>query len=167
MTHHIRTLALITGAILLASSAKAEQPLSYEQAREMALEKIPGTVVDTERSVHNGAVVYEFDIRQDNGAVIDIEINSRTKEVHRLVVDQMGTGSSLPEPVLTEEQAREIAIKYIQDNTSGLRGVDVLSSEYKIVKGQLGYTFLLRRGISDYKLSVNANSGEVISFDEE
>ena len=160
-------LLLIVSLFLISSHAGAETPLTYEQAREMALERIPGTVVDTERSVHNGAVVYEFDIRQENGAVIDIEIDSRTKEVLRLVIDKMGTGSSLPEPSLTQEQAAEYAVEYIREKTSGLRSVDLVSSEYKIVKGKLGYLFKMRRGISEYKIAIDANNGGVISFKEE
>lgn len=150
--------------MLLYGPAQADGPLSFEEARAMALEKVPGTIVDTERSIHNGAVVYEFDIRQENGTVMDIEIDSVTKQVLQLRVDEVGTGGVLPEPGVTEEQALKSAIDYVNDNTSGLRRVDVNNSEYTIKNGQIVFIFKLQRGISKYEVTVNARTGEVIKL---
>lgn len=163
----MRIICLISAFLIFTiTAASAQEPLTFEQARELALEKVPGVVVDTERSIHNGAVVYEFDIRQDNGAVMDIEIDSVTREILELKVDKIGTGGILPEPPVSEGDAQVTAIKHIEETTSGLRGVDVLKSEYTIVNQNLVYVFQLKRGISSYEVIVDANNGSVISTKE-
>lgn len=161
-----RRFYLVTALAVLTVPAYAQKPLTADEARAIALEKVPGTVVDTERSIHNGAVVYEFDIRQENGTVMDIEIDSVTREILELKVDGMGTGGILPEPGIEEDVALEKAIKHIEDTTSGLRSVDKVKAEYKIVGGAIAYVFRLRRGITSYDVVVDANSGRIISSKE-
>ncbi len=152
--------------ILTPAMVWAQKPLTFEEARAMALEKVPGVIVDRERSIHNGAVVFEFDIRQENGAVMEIEIDSVTREILELEVDTIATGSSLPEPATEEDTAREIAIKHIEDTTSGLRAVEILESKYTIKDRMLVYVFKMRRGIDLYELVLDANSGKVVSVSE-
>ncbi len=150
-----------------AEAAKNRQaPLTFEEAQAMALQKVPGIVVDTERSIHNGGVVFEFDIRQEDGAVMDIEIDSVTREVLEMKVDKQGTGTSLPEPAIKPDQAGQIAIDHIKKNTSGLRQAEVQDNDYRIVGGATAHVVTLRRGIVYYEVIVDATTGAVRDFRE-
>ena len=156
-------ISLLAAAFMSAGAALADRPLTPEQARALALERVPGDVIDTARSLRNGAIVFQYEILQEDGTVMEIEIDSATREILQLDVNRRGEDGTLPEAAIPAEEASAIAIRHIEKTTSGLRGVEVLSEEYKTAGGQFVYEFLLRRGIDRYRVQVNANSGVVVS----
>jgi len=95
---------------------------------------------------------------------MEIEIDSATRGILDLKVNALATGLSLPEPLITEEEARDIAVKYIEDTTSGLRAVNIHDVQYTIVERALAYVFKMQRGISVYELSLDASTGKIISI---
>ena len=61
---------------------KSTSNLSEIQARHIALQAMPGKIVESEREYElNGAVAYEFEIVQADGIRGEIEIDARTSQV--------------------------------------------------------------------------------------
>ena len=58
----------------LAKKAK----ISPEQARKIATDKVPGTIVEEELERENGKLVYSIEIRDANQKVFDVEVDART-----------------------------------------------------------------------------------------
>ena len=61
---------------------KAKAKISLEQAREIALKKHPGDIVETEFEIEDdGRASYEFDIKQADGQEVKIEIDAETGKI--------------------------------------------------------------------------------------
>lgn len=57
--------------------------VSEETARQTATDAYPGIIIETEYEIEsNGRAVYEFDIRQEDGTEMKIEIDAATGKVH-------------------------------------------------------------------------------------
>lgn len=61
--------------------------ISMKQAREIALKKIKGTIIDAELEKEKGRLQYAFDIRDAAGKVFDVEIDAITGEVLQAIED--------------------------------------------------------------------------------
>ncbi len=161
---------IIAGAaafLLFLPPAHAQTNITAEEAAAIALREVPGDVIDTERDIYNGAVVYEFKIRTADGVVMEIEIDSRDGTILELEVDEMPPGATLPEAAIEEEAARAIAVAHLEKTVSGLRAVEILESEYTLRNGMLVYEFEARRGIRTYEVIVDAGNGDVVAVTEE
>lgn len=55
--------------------------ITLAQAREIALKKVSGTVIDEELEKEKGRLQYAFDICDGNGKIWDVEIDAITGEV--------------------------------------------------------------------------------------
>ncbi len=65
----------------LSDEDKRAVKLSIDDARKIALERVPGSVIDEELEKENGRLQYSFDIRNAEGKVFDVEISAVTGEV--------------------------------------------------------------------------------------
>ena len=61
--------------------------VTLEAAREIALQRIRGKVIDEELEKEHGRLQYAFDIKDENGEVWDVEINAMTGEVLQAIPD--------------------------------------------------------------------------------
>lgn len=163
----MRKLALGFALLAIPAAAHAATPLTFEQAQRVALEKVPGTVIETERSIHNGAVVFEFEIERLEGGVMEVEVDSATGKILELKVETPGPGDTMPTPEINKIQAERAATSYIEDQVSGLRAVEVIESEYTIVNDKFVYVVELRRGIKNYEVLVDVYNGSVVGMKEE
>lgn len=71
----------------LTDADRREVKLSLEAARKIALDKVPGTVIDEELEREHGRLQYAFDIRTAEGRVYDVEISAVTGEVFQAEPD--------------------------------------------------------------------------------
>ncbi len=61
----------------LAKQAK----ISPEEARQKALARVPGTVIESELDKEKGKVVYEFEIRDKDNKTFDVLVDAKTGEI--------------------------------------------------------------------------------------
>ncbi|MGH9945943.1 MAG: PepSY domain-containing protein [Pyrinomonadaceae bacterium] len=61
--------------------------VSMEQARSIALAKVPGTIIEEDIEKENGRLLYAFDIRDASGKIFDVEIDAITGEVLKATDD--------------------------------------------------------------------------------
>jgi uncharacterized membrane protein YkoI len=65
----------------LTAEDKQRVQLSIESARAVALERVPGTVIDEELEKERGRLQYAFDIRDANGKIFDVEVDAQTGKI--------------------------------------------------------------------------------------
>ena len=58
-----------------------EAKISLEEARKIALARIPGTVVESEMGKKKGKVVYEFEIKDKDNKTFDVLVDAKTGEI--------------------------------------------------------------------------------------
>ena len=51
--------------------------ITMERAREIALQRAPGTVEEAELEREHGKLVYSFDIRNDRGTITEVQVNAK------------------------------------------------------------------------------------------
>lgn len=68
----------------LAKKAK----ITMEAAREIALKKVPGTVIEGELEKEHGKLVYSFDIKIENGKIMEVWVDAKTGNVLRAEEDK-------------------------------------------------------------------------------
>lgn len=51
--------------------------ITMERAREIALQRAPGTVEEGELEREHGKLVYSFDIRNDRGTITEVQVNAK------------------------------------------------------------------------------------------
>jgi uncharacterized membrane protein YkoI len=61
----------------LAKKAK----ITMEAAREIALKRIPGTVLEGELEKGKGKLVYSFDIRTADNKIMEVNVDAKTGEI--------------------------------------------------------------------------------------
>ncbi len=66
----------------------AQASITMEQAKAIALQRIPGTVTDQDLEKERGVLQYSFDIKDATGKVFDVEIDAKTGKVLKAVEDK-------------------------------------------------------------------------------
>ena len=80
---------LMAGAIGItaAQSAQTAPKLTEEQAVEIALQAVPGEVVETELEKWFQKRVYEIEIRTAEGVITEVELNADSGEVLEIEIE--------------------------------------------------------------------------------
>lgn len=77
----ILTVAIISGAAFGIVYYKASSSIKYsqEQMQEIALQKVPGEVVDVEKDLNfrNASFIYEFKIKDSNNILKEVKVDSK------------------------------------------------------------------------------------------
>jgi len=58
-----------------------EAKISLEEARQTAVARVPGTVIESELDKEKGKVVYEFEIRNKDNKTFDVLVDAVTGEI--------------------------------------------------------------------------------------
>lgn len=67
----------------LAKQAK----ITKEQARKIALKRVPGEIIEAEIEKEKGKLIWSFDIRKEDGTIWDVEIDAKNGKVLQAVED--------------------------------------------------------------------------------
>ncbi|MEP7039431.1 MAG: PepSY domain-containing protein [Acidobacteriota bacterium] len=62
--------------------------ITMEQARAIALKRVPGTITEEDLEKEKGRLQYAFDIKDANGKVFDVEIDAKTGKVLKADADK-------------------------------------------------------------------------------
>ena len=71
----------------LSAEDRKKVRITLERAREIALAKISGTVIEEELEKEDGRLLYSFDIRTSEGKVVDVEIDAETGAYVKIAED--------------------------------------------------------------------------------
>lgn len=64
-----------------------EAKITLEQAKAIALKKIPGEITDEDLEKERGRLQYAFDIKGTDGKIYDLEVDAKTGKIVKAVLD--------------------------------------------------------------------------------
>ncbi|MCB9989517.1 MAG: PepSY domain-containing protein [Rhodospirillales bacterium] len=137
-----------------------------EEAQAIAVREIPGDIIHRDRAIRNNALFYKFDIQNSDGIVMKVEIEAATGAVVDVDILKLGENGVLPASRLTMRQADEIAQAHVKEISFGNRAPKTLESEYKLRNRKLVYVFKIKRSFEMYNVTIDANTGEIVSTAE-
>ena len=152
---------LIVGAIILGSigfSTTALGAISEQQAKDIALKEAQGgQITKFKLDRENGRMVYEIEV-MDGNIEKDYEIDAETGAIVKLEHEQKnyGTNSSVNNPKISYEKAKEIALK----NSKNGKFKEI---ELKHKNGVLIYDVEIAEGFADREFLIDANTGEILA----
>lgn len=65
-----------------------EAKITMEQAKEIALKRVAGTITDQELEKGKGKLLYSFDVRDASGKSFDVEIDAKTGAILKVFEDK-------------------------------------------------------------------------------
>ncbi len=161
----MKTNFLVASALLVLSSTAfaGENPHKFEACMKAALEERPGQIVKVEMKNEEGAHVYEFDIRGNDGSDWDVECHAHRgliSEVER-EVDNANHPLFKAKTNVSEKSARETALAIYPG--------EITEVEYEIEpNGAASYEFDIDTTIGhEMKVEVDATSGEIVEANRE
>ena len=95
--------------------------VTEEAAIKIALEQVPGTVEEVELEDENGTIVYEIEIRAEDGAEQEVDIDATTGDVVKVEAeddeeerdDEQSQAELAKQATVTEEAAIKIALEQV------------------------------------------------------
>lgn len=152
------TLFLLAGIV---PCVLATEAVSEDVARNIAMEKEPGTLRQTVIRKSDRFMIFEFDIAKADGKVMRVSVNGRDGAVintEPVVIPES--------PQLLEGDARAVAIKYIQGEDMTVKKPEVLSVEYTSFADIPAYLVKLKFNFIEHEMFIDANSGKILSAQE-
>lgn len=64
-----------------------EAKITMEQAKAIALKRVPGVITDEDLEKERGRLQYAFDIKSADGKVFDVEVDAKTGKIIKAVLD--------------------------------------------------------------------------------
>lgn len=61
--------------------------ISMDEANEIALKRVPGKIVKSELEFDDGQLLYEIDIRTEEGQKFEVKVDAVTGEILRVKLD--------------------------------------------------------------------------------
>lgn len=161
----IRLLVSITALFMIISPAFA-QSVGYDEARDIALSIIPGTVVEVEKRNFSTGLLFDIDIRQSDGTVYTIKVRQTDGGIEEKFIKSLGRNAKLPDPVLTEAEALKIAEEEIERLVRKGKRTDSEISRYLLVDGLTAYEVIAERFFKTFKIYVDSTDGKILRIDE-
>lgn len=153
---------LVAGSVVFASdsgtNSEASNPITMDQAKEIALAEVDGSITSAELEdnksyydieIENGSIEYEFEIDAATGEIIDFEKDDKEKHTQQ---------SS--DQVMTEEEALAIASEKVSNAT-------VQDIELENNDGQKIYDIELVEGTTKYEFDIDAVTGEIVEYEKD
>jgi uncharacterized membrane protein YkoI len=151
---------VVTCALVFCSTlASAASEDRFERCREVVLVEYPGQLIKVEKKIEAGQPIYEFDIRDPQGADWDIECRMLTTEIHEVEreVDTPNVPLFKAMTKLSERRARIIALDAYPGH--------IVAVEYEVENAGEGpsiYEFDIATETGEQmKVEVNAATGEI------
>ena len=136
--------------------------LTEQQAMQVALIAVPGTVTELEAEKVNGRYVYEVEINS-NGEEFDVSVDVVTGEVVSIeqeIEEQYEEDLSSTPSAITESQAKQIAL----EEMGGGRVTDI---ERDRENGKMVYEVEIQYGGKEYDVLVEIETGRIAGIEND
>lgn len=155
--------------------------ITMEQAKKIALTRVPGTIMEEDLEMERGRLQYAFDIKDANGKIFDVEIDAKTGEVLTAVQDNgkededgVKDNDDDESPAMksermaklskdariTMEQARAIALNQVPGK--------ITEEDLEMEKGVLHYSFDVKDANGKvFDVEIDAKTGKVLKAVED
>lgn len=139
---------------------------SVEQAKAVALQTIYGEVIGTDIEREDDHVFYEYTIVQSDNSVFEVEVNASTGEVYEIEAEYLSANPRLPEGLIDKNLASVVAASHTGEKGKGRLKPKVKSTQIDIFERKLVYDVLVKKGVREYNVYVDAFSSDVVGFEE-
>ncbi len=152
---------VVTGALFLIChvAGATEYVDRFERCREAVLAEHAGQIIKVEKKIEADQPIYEFDIRDPQGADWDIECRMRTGEIHEIEreVDTPNDPLFKDMTTISERRARIIALEAFPGH--------IVEVEYEVENAGEGpsvYEFdVVTENGEQMKVEIDAANGEI------
>ena len=144
----------------------AAEKLGFDEARDIALAREPGKVVETYIKGTPSRKIYKYLIMVENGSIIEVEVDGNSGKIIEHKIEKVGSGVELPEAKISLNAAREIAKNYADEAGGEDHPAYVTQTRYTLLYGEPIYDIVVSKRSREYEVYINAMSGEVISAEE-
>lgn len=149
-------------------SSKNQSSITLEAAKSLALDKAGASEADVkfieQRSeVDDGRQIYEIEFIYNN-VVYSADINANDGSFIAWESEAYEISNPIPsnESLITEESAKEIALKNANLSEADVKGLRVKKD---IEDGKTVYDIEFRQGMTEYSAEISALDGSVISWE--
>ncbi|WP_203362852.1 PepSY domain-containing protein [Bacillus sp. REN10] len=136
-----------------ASKKNSFVKISHEQAKQIALKEVKGTVRDIDLERNNGEWIYEVEIKTTKGER-EVDVHAQTGKILSKVDSNKKASVKI-----TYEQAKQIALKH--------RKGTVADIDLDLARGQWVYEVEVRTKNGENEVYIDAQTGEVLSTNNE
>lgn len=167
--------------VMMGCSSASKNILTLEEAQEIALKEVSGKVLKAHEDSDDGVSYYDFTIVTDNEKY-EVEVDANSGKVIKMEKDDdyvgnhtnddtnstnqnntsntNGNTNTNTQATITAEQAQQKAMDRVG-------GGYLVKCELDHDDGVLKYEIEIKNGNKEYDVDVDANTGEIIKFDEE
>lgn len=167
--------------VMMGCSSASKNILTLEEAQEIALKEVSGKVLKAHEDSDDGVSYYDFTIVTDNEKY-EVEVDANSGKIIKMEKDDdyvgnhtnddtnstnqnntsntNGNTNTNTQATITAEQAQQKAMERIG-------GGYLVKCELDHDDGVLKYEIEIKNGNKEYDVDVDANTGEIIKFDEE
>lgn len=168
--------------LLMGCTSASKNVISLEEAQEIALKEIEGKVLKAKEDEDDGVSYYDFTIITDSEKY-EVEVDANSGAVLKVEKDDDYVGTTTnttptdnqttpntnenqsntnnnPQATITAEKAQEIAMNRVG-------GGYLVKCELDHDDGVLKYEIEIINANKEYDLEINANTGDIIKFEED
>lgn len=167
--------------VMMGCSSASKNILTLEEAQEIALKEVSGKVLKAHEDSDDGVSYYDFTIVTDNEKY-EVEVDANSGKIIKMEKDDdyvgnhtnddtnstnqnntsntNGNTNTNTQATITAEQAQQKAMDRVG-------GGYLVKCELDQDDGVLKYEIEIKNGNKEYDVDVDANTGEIIKFDEE
>lgn len=142
-------------------------PYNEEEARLVALERIHGEIIATERYKNEDDFFYEFTIQSAEGMVFEIDINADTGEIYDIAVKTFIPGAPLPLQVFDQKIAAALARSYIREETLGVGRTSITRQDIGVFEDKLVYIIEVKKSGRKHNVIIDAIKGDLLKSREQ
>ena len=135
---------------------------SQEQGEEFALRVVRGEVLSRDVEREGGHLYYEYSILARDDSIYEVEINAQTGEVYEIEVERLSEHPRYPFQLLDEPVLRSTALSVVEGRSNSIMGVKVVDSQITVFKRKVARRFLLKQGVDEFEVIINARNGRIL-----
>ncbi|MFQ6793383.1 PepSY domain-containing protein [Thomasclavelia sp.] len=161
-----KIISLVLLVVVLVGCGGNNKTISMDEAKEIALKEVNGEVVRYEEDRDDGRTYYEFEIIADNKKY-DLEVDGETGDIIKKEIDEDYVGNTNQNnnasttATISQDEAKKIA-----EDRIGTGG-NLIKCELDSDDGVLKYEIEIIKDNIKYEIDVNANTGEIVKYEEE
>ena len=142
--------------------------VTEEAAIKIALEQVPGTVEEVELEDENGTIIYEIEIKAEDGTEQEVDIDATTGDVVKVEAeddeedadDEQSQAELAKQAKVTEEAAIKIALEQVPGTVEKV--------ELDIENGTIVYEIEIRaEDGTEQEVDIDATTGDVVKVEHE
>lgn len=156
----MKKFALLLLAVTLIGCSQSPK-LTLKEAQKIALKEVNGEVIKAKEEKDDGQTNYDFTITKDN-TKYEIEVDGSSGKIIKKEQEQMSTQSttSTSQTQISVDDAKNKAIERVGGGT-------VTKADLDSDDGVSKYEIEVVNDNKEYDIEIDANSGEIIKYEEE